>query len=81
MRERECGPDCTETLLEVEAYLDGEVDPDLAARITDHLSGCSPCLDRAEFRKHLKEIVATRCIEKDVPEALRDRIRTIIAEP
>jgi hypothetical protein len=38
-------------------------------------------LDRAEFRKHLKEIVATRCIEKDVPEALRDRIRAIIADP
>jgi mycothiol system anti-sigma-R factor len=81
MRERESAPNCTETLLEVEAYLDGEVDPDLATRITEHLSACSPCLDRAEFRKHLKEIVATRCIEKDVPEALRDRIRSIIAEP
>ena len=80
MRERECGPDCTETLLEVEADLDGEVDPDLAARIADHLSGCSPCLDRAEFRQHLKELVATRCIEKDVPEALRNRIRAIIAD-
>ena len=33
MRERERGPDCTETLLEVEAYLDGEVDPDLAAAL------------------------------------------------
>ena len=69
MRERECGPDCTETLLEVEAYLDGEVDPDLATRITDHLSGCSPCLDRAEFRKHLKEIVATPRLTRVVRHA------------
>ena len=37
---RECGPDCTETLLEVEAFLDGEVDPALAERITNHLSDC-----------------------------------------
>ena len=37
-------------------------------------------MDRAEFRKHLKELVATRCIERDVPEALRDRIKTIIAD-
>jgi mycothiol system anti-sigma-R factor len=80
MRERECGPDCTETLLEVEAFLDGEVDPALAERITNHLSDCSPCSDRTEFRKHLKELVATRCIERDVPDALRDRIRTLIAD-
>ena len=33
----ECGPDCTETLLEVEAFLDGEVDPALAERIKGHL--------------------------------------------
>jgi mycothiol system anti-sigma-R factor len=77
---RECGPDCTETLLEVEAFLDGEVDPALAARITDHLSDCSPCADRAEFRKHLKDLVASRCIERDVPDALRERIRHLIAD-
>jgi mycothiol system anti-sigma-R factor len=80
MRERECGPDCTETLLEVEAFLDGEVDPALAERITNHLSDCSPCTDRAEFRKHLKELVASRCIEHDVPETLRERIRGLIAD-
>jgi mycothiol system anti-sigma-R factor len=77
---RECGPDCTETLLEVEAFLDGEVDKALAERITSHLSDCSPCADKTEFRKHLKELVALRCIERDVPVALRDRIRTLIAD-
>jgi mycothiol system anti-sigma-R factor len=77
---RECDPDCTETLLEVEAYLDGEVDPALAERITSHLSDCSPCLDRAEFRKHLKGLVAERCIERDVPQALRERIKNLIAD-
>jgi mycothiol system anti-sigma-R factor len=77
---RECGPDCTETLLEVEAFLDGEVDPALAERITSHLSDCSPCTDRTEFRKHLKELVASRCIERDVPDELRERIRSLIAD-
>ena len=77
---RECGPDCTETLLEVEAFLDGEVDRALAERITNHLSDCSPCTDKTEFRRHLKDLVASRCIERDVPDALRERIRTIIAE-
>ena len=53
----ESEPECTETLLEVEAFLDGEVDPALATRIRGHLGDCSPCMDRAEFRKHLKELV------------------------
>jgi mycothiol system anti-sigma-R factor len=76
----ECEPECTETLLEVEAYLDGEVDPALADRIRAHLSDCSPCLDRAEFRTHLRDLVRTRCTEQ-VPDALRARIRQLIAEP
>ena len=74
-------PECTETLLEVEAYLDGEVDPALAERIRGHLSDCSPCMHRAEFRKHLKELVQSKCVEREVPQALRDRIRQLIADP
>ncbi len=73
-------PDCTETLLEVEAYLDGEVDQALAGRIGQHLTDCSPCMDRAEFRKHLKELVQSKCAESDVPETLRERIKGLIAE-
>jgi mycothiol system anti-sigma-R factor len=74
-------PECTETLLEVEAFLDGEVDPALATRIRGHLGDCSPCMDRAEFRKHLKELVQSKCIEREVPDALLDRIRQLIADP
>ena len=77
---RECGPDCTETLLEVEAYLDGEVV--LHSRRASPITyrAAPRAWIRAEFRKHLKELVATRCIERDVPEALRDRISMIIAD-
>ena len=67
--------------MEVEGYLDGELKPKLGGEYTEHLSGCTPCMDRAEFRRHLKVIVATQCTEKDVPEALLIRIRAIIAEP
>ena len=77
----ECEPECTETLLEVEAYLDGEVDPALAERITGHLTDCSPCMDRAEFRKHLKDLVQSKCTERTVPDALRERIQQLIADP
>ena len=77
----ESEPECTETLLEVEAYLDGEVDPALAERIAGHLTDCSPCMDRAEFRKHLKELVQSKCTERAVPDSLVTRIRELIDEP
>jgi mycothiol system anti-sigma-R factor len=79
MRERE--PGCTEALLEVEAYLDGEVDPALAERIHAHLSDCSPCLDRAEFRKHLKALVRVKCTEHAVPDDVVAKIRSLFDSP
>ena len=64
----ECGPECTETLLEVEAFLDGEADPALADRIHTHLSDCPPCMDRAEFRQHLQSSgCASKCTERPRP--------------
>jgi hypothetical protein len=38
-------------------------------------------MNRAEFRKHLKELVQSKCIEREVPDALLDRIRQLIADP
>jgi hypothetical protein len=38
-------------------------------------------LDRAEFRKHLKELVRDRCTERSVPDSLVTRIQQLIDEP
>ena len=69
----ECGPNCEETLRQIEAYLDGEVDDVQAAGISVHLSDCNPCMDRAEFRTNLKALVHDRCSEAE-PAGLRERI-------
>ena len=55
----DCGPDCLETLREIERFLDGELQGDLRSRVQEHLSGCNPCMDRAEFRRHLKAMIAS----------------------
>ena len=71
---------CTETLREVEAFLDGEVDPAMSERIARHLADCSPCMDRADFRQHVKEIVRSRCAGEAVPEALDAKVRALIRD-
>ena len=71
----DCGPHCEETLREIEAFLDGELDPALRDRVTHHLSDCNPCMQRAEFRKHLKEIVHDKCTEREDPGGALDAHR------
>ena len=51
-------PGCMEALKEVERLLDGELEGELRIKVEKHLSGCSPCMDRAEFRRHLKVMIA-----------------------
>lgn len=76
----ECGPDCEETLQQIERFLDGEVDPTVRATVELHLSGCNPCMDHAEFRRTLKILISTKCAGEDVPADLTQRIAGLIRD-
>jgi mycothiol system anti-sigma-R factor len=78
--DEDCGPDCQEALRDVERFLDGELDPTLHVRVEEHLIGCSPCMRRAEFRRHLKIIVSRKCTESHVPAQVETRIVRMIRE-
>ena len=68
---------CEEVLAEIEHFLHGELEPDRAARLESHLNTCSPCFDRAEFQRKLKEIVKYKC-HSQAPEHLVWRVREAI---
>ena len=76
----DCGPECMEALKEIERLLDGELPDELRIKVQAHLSGCGPCMDRTEFRRHLKEMVASKCTGDQPSPELLIRIRTIIEE-
>jgi mycothiol system anti-sigma-R factor len=69
-----------EALKEIERLLDGELPPELRIKVQTHLSGCSPCMDRTEFRRHLKQMVAAKCSGDQPPPELLIRIRAVIEE-
>jgi anti-sigma factor (TIGR02949 family) len=69
------GEDCREALEELQRYLDDECQPDLEHAIRLHLGDCPPCLDRAEFERELRAIVARRCRDA-APSGLVSRIVT-----
>lgn len=74
------GPECLETLREIEAFLDGESDTVVASRIEVHLSDCGRCMDRADFRRHLKDLVRERCQQESVPAHVMEKIRAMVRE-
>jgi len=70
-----------ETLREIESFLDGELDVAVQQQIEVHLSDCNPCMQRAEFRRHVKVMIRSKCTGDTVPSALEQRIRSLLDEP
>lgn len=74
--------DCDDALLELEAYLDGELGVDVRVEVEHHLAGCSHCFERGEFRRRLRVIIRKKCSAVgELPPAVADRIRAAIISP
>ena len=69
------GTDCVAVLRQVERYLDGELDVLHVQELELHVGGCGTCLDRLEFQRALKALIAEKCGCREVPPALLERIR------
>lgn len=74
------GSHCEETLRTIELFLDGELEPGRCAEIEQHLSGCDPCMQRAEFRRHLKVMIASKCGCSEIPQELRERVTNLLRD-
>jgi mycothiol system anti-sigma-R factor len=81
MAEADRGHRCRETLKEIELYLDGELEPAIESLVQRHLSGCDPCSQKTEFRQHLKDLIQSKCAERDVPQGLWQKVQTLMDAP
>jgi anti-sigma factor (TIGR02949 family) len=68
-------PDCTETLRELEAFLDEELTPDAHRHIQRHLDECLECLQAYDFEAELRQVIAIKCRESEVPPGLLEKIQ------
>jgi mycothiol system anti-sigma-R factor len=64
----------------VYTYLDGELDDTRCADIRQHLDECGPCLQEYGLEQVVKQLVAKHCGCDPVPEDLRSKVLTRIAE-
>lgn len=66
--------DCSETLKELNRFLDDELEQESLAELTAHLTGCVDCQQAFEFHAELKQLVRRAAHEDTVPPALLKRI-------
>ena len=68
------GPDCSEALLRVYEYLDGEMSADDVEKIRTHLDECAACLKQYHLDQALKTVVKRSCGSEQAPFELRATI-------
>jgi mycothiol system anti-sigma-R factor len=66
--------DCTETLRELDLFLDGELEPKQYEAIRHHLDGCMDCLGAFDFHAELKIVIAQKCNNDEMPPDLLSKI-------
>ena len=71
---------CRQILTSLGTYLDGEIHGDVETVVAEHLADCPPCLDRADFERELKALLANRCRDQ-APSGLVDRVLDRLQSP
>lgn len=71
--------DCNETLRELETFLDRELSAETSSAITAHLNGCPDCLQAFDFHAELRQVIAAKCRNDEMPPGLLAKIERCFA--
>jgi mycothiol system anti-sigma-R factor len=71
--------ECSEALLRVYEFLDGELGPSECAKIAAHLDECGPCLNEYDLDTTLKALIKRSCSAERAPDTLRTSIMARIS--
>ncbi|WP_226390869.1 anti-sigma factor [Penaeicola halotolerans] len=64
----------------LEMILDGQADDDQCAQLESKLEKCLPCFEYYHLEKTIREVMKSKCTNKEVPKDLLSNIREIIAK-
>lgn len=76
-------PRCQQQLLELSAYLEGDLTPDRMAALDAHLAGCECCERLADSLRAAIALCRSdvaRALPVDVERRARDRVRALLRE-
>lgn len=66
--------DCPDAVERLGVFLDGELDDEAIREISGHLSDCYPCGSRADFERHLREVIRVH-VRTTAPVGLVEKVR------
>ena len=72
--------DCSETLQELQLFLDGELPDGQRSHVLAHIEACLECYQAFDFHAELKQIIATKCHNDEMPGDLMSRIQQCLDE-
>ena len=72
--------DCSETLRELETFLDDELDASQREAIREHLDGCMDCLQAFDFHAELRQVMSQKCQQDEFPPGLLSKIELCFGE-
>lgn len=70
--------ECREALSRIELFLDGELVGEASIEVHEHVEACSPCSERAEFQRHLKDLLRSACHDCELPPELAARLQAFL---
>jgi anti-sigma factor (TIGR02949 family) len=73
--------ECQQALREIERFLDGEMGGAEHDKLDAHLHECPPCMDHAEFKRNVKQLIADRCGCEEMPVDLRHKVMSLLDAP
>ena len=65
---------CSDTLRELQTYLDGELTESIKGIVDEHLLECADCMQAFDFHAELKLVIATKCKTDALPPSLLAKI-------
>lgn len=71
---------CAATLAHADEFIDGELAPQEAAGVEDHLLACASCRQAFQRELNLKNLVRQACACDAVPDHVRVRVLARITE-
>jgi anti-sigma factor (TIGR02949 family) len=64
----------------LQLIIDGEASEDQKKEFATHIEECMPCYKKYDLEKTIKDVVKSKCSNKEVPAELIETIKTKIRE-
>jgi mycothiol system anti-sigma-R factor len=71
--------ECQDFLERISYLLDNELEETECTEVRVHIESCSPCLERYDVQRTIKQMVARSCAER-APDSLRARVLVSLRE-